>query len=367
MATHPSVSSAIDVSAIVITRNEEENIADVLQALLDGLSHTRDEGALTSYEIILADSASTDRTVELAARYPVRIVRLRPHWPLSAAAGRATGARLASGRYLLFVDGDYILNQEWLLRALEVIKRPDVGEVGGVDLEEISGHTVLAHRWAQAQSRPPDTDQDVDTLAVGLVRREIYETIGGFHPFLKGAEDRDFCYRLRAAELRIVRTKEPMGVHRWLPPGKPMTYAEYYRSVARWSLGDGQACRARWSNLALRRRFLGRYGNARSLIQDLQLLAILGLVLANGVSAIVDSTVLLLALTADVVAVAAIERWRRRHAWTWREALYEIQGAIYGPFRQLLFALGVLAQSPPPEQYPTDVEFVKTDGEVAGL
>jgi len=355
----PKNQESIDVSAIIITRNEEANIADVTDSLLNALSHAQKMGALKTYEVIMVDSASTDRTVEIASRFPIGIVRLRGDWPLSASAGRATGARFATGRHLLFVDGDYLVDAQWLPLALKLIEQPRVGQVGGVDLEEIRGDTVLTRRWTQAQATTPPATVEVDTLAVGLVRRDAYAAIGGFHPFLRGAEDRDFCYRLQAAGWRILRTKEPMGVHRWYSAGVAMTYVEYYRSVATWSVGEGQACRARWSDDAIRRRFLRQYGTARYLIQDLQFLAFLGVLLTNALGAIVDGIALLVVVAADAAVLLAIDAWRRGPGWTWRETLFELQGAIYGPFRQVLFALGMLARSPPPERYPTDVEFVK--------
>lgn len=361
MATHPSVSPPIDVSAIVIARNEEENIADVLQALLDALSHARDAGALASYEIILADSASTDRTVELASRYPVRIVRLRSHWPLSAAAGRATGARFASGKHLLFVDGDYLLDEHWLPHAMHGIERPRVGEVGGVDLEEISGVTVLARRWAKAQAELPKEDQEVDTVAVGLVRREAYDAVGGFHPYLRGGEDRDFCFRLRAAGWRILRTKEVMGIHRWSRShGAPMTYVEYYRSVAVWSLGDGQACRARWRVRDLRRQFLRRYATARFVIHDLQLVLGIALLLLN-LAALAGLRFALVAIVVDIIVLAGLRTWGARRHLSGRETLYELQGLLYGPLRQFLFAIGLLRRLPPADAYPKDAEVLPSE------
>ena len=354
-------SGQLDLSAIVITRNEEGNIEDVIQAILTALDRARALGVLSSYEVILVDSASTDQTVNRARHFPIHIVRLRPSWPLSAGAGRATGCRIARGRFFLFVDGDYIIEENWLPIALNVMHDSTVAGVCGVDLEEITGHTVLAQRWAQAQSVPPKGMSEIDAIPVGIVRRSSYEHVGGLNPFLKGGEDRDLAFRLLEAGWHLFRTAEPMGTHRFASAGHPMTYLEYYRSVAFWSLGDGQACRMRWPEPPLRRRFLRRYATARFLIHDLQLLGVLVLLLAHLFVVLTSVVALFALLLTDVALLLMIRRWGRLHNWDWRETFYELQGLIYGPFRQAFFAIGFLKHTAAAEQYPRDFEVVQTN------
>ncbi len=350
------------VSAILVARNEEGNIVAAIESVLEALRCAHQAGGVGAYEVTLVDSASTDRTVEIALRYPITVVRLRPGWPLSAAAGRATGARLAAGELLLFVDGDYVLNADWLLAALRVLNEERVGAVCGIDLERPTGTTVLARRWQQMIRELAPVTAEVDSIATGLVRRDAYASVGGIHPFLRGAEDRDLGQRLVLAGWRIVQTKEPMGLHNFASGQRPATYVDYYRSVTFWSLGAGQACRARWQSQEIRRGFLRRYVNARFFIQDLELLAWIVLVLANLLGALQGGWFLAVALLADVASLGSLELWRSRHSWTWREVLYERQGAVYGPLRQVLFTVGLLRRSPPPEAYPTDVEFVQRSG-----
>ena len=51
------------ISVIVTTFNEEANVADCL------------ESVLWADEIVLVDSFSTDRTVELARRFPITVLQ----------------------------------------------------------------------------------------------------------------------------------------------------------------------------------------------------------------------------------------------------------------------------------------------------
>lgn len=358
----PVFGDPVDVSAVVVTRNEEGNITGSLESVFRSLDGARRDGLLSSYEVLLVDSASTDQTVSLASEFPVTILRLRRDWPLSTAAGRATGARHARGRLLFFVDGDYRIDETWVTGALELLQDPSIGGVCGYDLEDVSGATMLAKRWAEAQSRTLPETTHVDSIATGFVRREAYDAVGGIHPYLRGAEDRDLGLRMTAAGWRVLRTQQPMGVHRLARPGEPITYIEYFRSVAYWSSGEGQACRARWSDRGLRQTFLRHYTTFRLAIQDAHLLVLATLFLLNALGVLQGGVTLLAALAADATAFLGLAAWKSWRGWTWRETLYELHGALYGPLRQTMFLRGFLRHSPSPESYPSDVDVVQRKG-----
>ncbi|HEY0885382.1 MAG TPA: glycosyltransferase, partial [Ramlibacter sp.] len=71
-AEHPTSAqrpARCHVSIIIKAFNEEKNICAAIESSLAA-------AAEVGGEVILADSNSTDRTVELASRYPIRIVQL---------------------------------------------------------------------------------------------------------------------------------------------------------------------------------------------------------------------------------------------------------------------------------------------------
>ena len=53
-------------------------------------------------EVILADSASTDRTIEIAAKYPIKIVTLQPVEDRSCGTGVQLAYQYSAGRFCLF-------------------------------------------------------------------------------------------------------------------------------------------------------------------------------------------------------------------------------------------------------------------------
>ena len=87
------------VSAIILTKNEEANI----QRCLDSLSPVSDE-------ILVIDSGSHDRTIELAEAHPKTRV-IKTAW-LGFSQTRNFGMTQASHEYVLFLDADEALSPE---------------------------------------------------------------------------------------------------------------------------------------------------------------------------------------------------------------------------------------------------------------
>ena len=94
----------VDISVIVPTLNEEGNIAKTLKAI-------RKQKTKYDYEIIVSDSRSTDKTVQIAEKYADKVVIARGKgiW-----RGRNTGAKKAKGKVLVFIDADTIIPKNYL-------------------------------------------------------------------------------------------------------------------------------------------------------------------------------------------------------------------------------------------------------------
>ena len=339
---------AVDLSAIVITRNEEAHIGASLEGCLRAIRRAQDEGAVRAAEVVLSDSASTDRTVEIARRYPITIVQLLPEWPLSAAAGRHVGLRHARGELVLFLDGDYVIAEDWLSEAVRVLRQqPEIAAVCGQDVEEMTGDSVLL-RYAKglldASSGEPEA------IPVGLYRRTALEAAGGIQPFLRGAEDRDLAYRIRAFGYRLHRLPRTMGVHRWADDGA-LDYMTYFRSVLLWSVGDGQLFRSRRKMRIVASDMRRRYANVRYLRNYLVGIVLSAIVLANLVAWFVTPLLLPIAFL-DVGLVITADAARRRSGRSWKEAAFGLHVVPYSLVRHVGFAIGFLRPTREPGGYP---------------
>ena len=108
------------LSIVVPARNEEAFIRQTLRALDAAARDAR-----VSFEIIVVDDGSTDRTAVIAAAQGARIVAADVR---QIAAARNAGARAALGDRLLFVDADTIVPPAALRAAMAQM---DAGAVGG--------------------------------------------------------------------------------------------------------------------------------------------------------------------------------------------------------------------------------------------
>jgi glycosyltransferase involved in cell wall biosynthesis len=109
------------VSIIIKALNEERHIAATIESALAAL-------AGIDGEVILADAASTDRTVEIAERYPIQIVRLGRIEDRSCGAGAQLGYQYSRGEYLCLIDGDMRLHRGFIQAAVQFLRdNPAVG------------------------------------------------------------------------------------------------------------------------------------------------------------------------------------------------------------------------------------------------
>lgn len=97
------------LSATIITLNEEKNIRDCL------------ESVKWADEIIVVDSGSTDRTVEICREYTTRIFVNR--WP-GMNEQKRLAAEKASNKWVLNIDADERISDELREAIVETLKNP---------------------------------------------------------------------------------------------------------------------------------------------------------------------------------------------------------------------------------------------------
>ena len=109
----------VTVSVVIPTKNGGEDFRRVLATIANQKGFRR-------VEIIVVDSGSTDKTVELAEQFGSKIVKILPE-EFSHSYARNLGASYASGEYLLFTVQDALPpSDSWLYELFSVIKSNDV-------------------------------------------------------------------------------------------------------------------------------------------------------------------------------------------------------------------------------------------------
>lgn len=96
----------IDVSVLIRTKNEEQFIGETLSVLF---SQTYND-----IEVIIVDSGSTDRTLEIARKYPVMIYEIRPE-DFTWGYALNYGFERAKGKYVVNLSAHALpLTDDWI-------------------------------------------------------------------------------------------------------------------------------------------------------------------------------------------------------------------------------------------------------------
>ncbi len=117
------MANAPDVTILIRARNEEKLLPRCLAMIF------RQETTF-SYEILLIDSGSTDRTVEIARQFAGVTIRAIDPAAFNYGATLNDGVRLSRGRYVIALSAHCVpVDVYWLQRLLEPLEREPV--VGG--------------------------------------------------------------------------------------------------------------------------------------------------------------------------------------------------------------------------------------------
>ena len=242
------------------------------------------EGAVTTAlsqeptpdEVVIAVGPSRDdtrgRAQALAAAHPDRVLVVDNPSGATADGLNAAIAR-ARGQVLARVDAHAVLPPGYLATAVATLRRTGAGNVGGV--QHPVGNTPMGRAVAAAMRSPAGTggaryrsggaEGPVDTVYLGVFRREALAAVGGFDPAFVRNQDAELNLRLTAA-----------GYPVWFDPRLQVTYRprQDLGSLARQYLGYG-----RWRRLTVRTH-PGSL-RARQLAAPLVVLALAGAGLAS--------------------------------------------------------------------------------------
>lgn len=191
----------IFLSVIVIAKNEEERIGRCIESVVK-LKRKYNT------EIIFVDSASTDKTVDIVSKYPVKIYQLNKSKYLNPSAGRYVGYPYANGEYIFFIDGDSVLIEGFIGKSLKIMKDPKIAAIGGRRLFRKTGEPLKIHEIMTGKTKIGRT-----IGGTGIYRRKALEESGIFNPFMGGQEERELCFRIRNKGYKIINADIPMEFH----------------------------------------------------------------------------------------------------------------------------------------------------------
>lgn len=194
------------ISIVIPVFNEERYLAECLNSLM-ALDYEKSE-----YEIILVDNGSTDRTLEIARTYPIKVL-IREG--VKVGAVRNYGVVQAQGEYIVFLDSDCVVEPSWLKYGISRIQNAENLVLGGQYLLR-ENPSWLEKYWVLNNSR----SQIYLTTLVGgciFIKKNVFIGIGGFNEKLNAGEDSDLTYRLKELGYNIEIDPKLSVIHLGFP------------------------------------------------------------------------------------------------------------------------------------------------------
>lgn len=240
----------MDVSVILLTRNTCRQTREAIESVFSSAD-------TLSKEIHVVDNASTDETASvLPVAFP-EIHYSRMERNVGFARGVNLAARQAKGAFFLLLNSDARLEPDALRLAVEWMRANPSCGIAGAQLfypdgkkqnsianfpslaTELLNKSILRTLWPeQFPGKEQEYREPVEVESVigafFLVRREIWETLGGMDErFFFFLEETDFCLRARQsgfATMHLPQVRVRHGQGQTAKQDLPAARIEYWRS-----------------------------------------------------------------------------------------------------------------------------------------
>lgn len=226
-----------ELSIILVSYNTKTLTIKCLESIFE---HTRE----LKFEIIVVDNASTDSSLSALRRFrrqqPIRLLPLRKN--IGFGRGNNRGAKIARGKYLLFLNTDTFLTTNALKTAVEEAKK--IKDLGAYSCQLLNADGTIQptggyfpNLWRiftwqlflddlplvgqlfKPVHPKPDwyrryREPDWITGAFMLIPKKLYDQVGGFdEDIFMYVEDTDLCYRLKRLGFKVIYSPTASIVH----------------------------------------------------------------------------------------------------------------------------------------------------------
>jgi GT2 family glycosyltransferase len=232
------------ISIIVLSFNGGEDTLNCVKSVL--------QSNYSNFELIVADNGSLDGSVErlnalFAADSRIKIKNNQGN--LGFSKGNNEGAKIASGKYLVFLNQDTLVKKDWLNGAVNFLEStPDVGALQAKTLnltnpQLLDSAGVFLNITGLAIVRghgEPDTPeyQRITYVSSGIgaalfIRFDLFNKIYGFdEDFFILCEDGDLCWRVLLSGYKVVYYPNSVVYHRGRSSRKKEgAYFNFYYSI----------------------------------------------------------------------------------------------------------------------------------------
>lgn len=182
------------------------NYAYYIEAALNSVF----EQSYRPIEVIVVDDGSTDNSAAIVRTY--QDVRYYYQTNQSAAVARNNGIAVANGEFIAFLDADDLWHPDKLsIQVSHMVAHPEVDITTTNVLSFLEPETQVP-AWFKSDRELGETNGIVPSAIV--VRRNIFDQVGGFSAAHVPSEDTEWLCRVKDAGISIVTIPEPLTLRR---------------------------------------------------------------------------------------------------------------------------------------------------------
>lgn len=194
------------VSIVIPTRNSAATLPLTLRSI--------ERQTYSDIEVIVVDNRSSDGTVEIARRFGARVYSYGPE----RSAQKNYGALRARGRYVYFIDSDFVLHPRVVEESVQLLESGSDAVVV-LNISDPRPSIVARARFYERLSYYGSNTYE----AARFMKKSLFLRVGGFDPHLYANEDLDLHQRLLRHGARIAWTRRSFEIHL----GEPRSVREY--------------------------------------------------------------------------------------------------------------------------------------------
>ena len=246
---------SLTISVVICTYNRAVYIKDAMESLFHQTLQKQD------FEVIIVNNNSTDQTAEVCEAYIAENPSAKFYYlnekQQGASFARNTGAQLAKGSLLCFMDDDAVAELDYLERIVHFFAtHPEAGGLGGRIIPKyIPSEPAWMSYYVSSMVGNFDYSKEVAVFSANkyplesnmVIRKKDFDAIAGFNTALPGVvgthriggEGKDFFMRLKA--LGRVIYYDPAIVVQHVVEVKKLTPEYLYRVAS--GMGRGEKIR----------------------------------------------------------------------------------------------------------------------------
>lgn len=213
----------LKVDIVIPCYNEEKYIQTTLEAIC-----TIFQNFPYQYEIVVVDNGSSDNSLNIIKKFNVKTIVKKE---ATIADLRNYGVNLLNGKYLIFLDADVSITEEWYSELLKFINENQNNLIITGAPYSIKEKAPTLQKYWYAGKRYSKKYINSGNL---ITTRYLFEKLNGFDRKLVTGEDYDFCVRAS----RVGATIDINSRFRAIHYGYPEDLVGFFKKEVWHGLGD---------------------------------------------------------------------------------------------------------------------------------